>query len=64
MEAITYWLINTPGIGALIVFAVGLGVLAAYGLTIRWIQNAPRDPVVVPVNEPPAKNGVDHPNGR
>jgi hypothetical protein len=59
MEAIVHWLIDTPGIGAIIVIAIGLGVLTIYGLTIRWIQSAPPDSVVVTANEPSAKSGTD-----
>jgi hypothetical protein len=36
-----YWLVNTPGIGSMIVFAVGLSVLAAYVFMLRWIQTTP-----------------------
>lgn len=59
MEAIAHWLIDTPGIGAMIVIAIGLGVLAIYGLAIRWIQSAPPDSVVVTINESPPRNGTD-----
>jgi len=68
MEAIAYWLINTPGIGAIIVIAIGLGVLIAYTLTVRWIQSAPPDPILITVTEPPpgerAGVGSNSPNGR
>ncbi len=36
-----HWLIDTAGIGSLIVVAVALGVLAAYVRMLRWIQAAP-----------------------
>jgi hypothetical protein len=39
-----YWLINTAGIGSIIVFVVGLSAFAAYAYMLRWIQTAPRDP--------------------
>lgn len=59
MEAVAHWLIDTPGIGAMIVIAIGLGVLTTYGLTVRWIQSAPPDSVRVSVNGSAAKNGTD-----
>jgi hypothetical protein len=39
-----YWLINTAGIGSIIVLAVGLAAFVAYAYVLRWIQTAPRDP--------------------
>jgi hypothetical protein len=50
-----YWFVNTPGIGSLIVFGVGLSVLVAYIRMLRWIQTAPRDEaaIVEPGSEPP-----------
>ncbi len=32
-----YWLINTAGVGGIIVLLVGGGSLTAYLLTLRWI---------------------------
>ncbi len=32
-----YWLINTPGIGGLIVVCVAMAVLSAYARMIYWI---------------------------
>jgi hypothetical protein len=40
-----YWIMDTAGIGSIIVFAVGFGVLAAYVYMLRWIQTASPDPV-------------------
>ncbi|MBI4788838.1 MAG: hypothetical protein HY782_17535 [Chloroflexi bacterium] len=34
-----YWLINTAGIGGLLVVAVGLAVLVAYARMLRWIRD-------------------------
>jgi hypothetical protein len=42
-----YWLMDTAGIGSIIVLAVGFSILAAYITMLRWIQAAPRDPVLV-----------------
>ncbi len=39
-----YWFINTPGIGSIIVFAVGISVFIAYLRMLRWIQTTPPDP--------------------
>ena len=49
-----YWLINTAGIGSIIVVVVGLSVLLAYVNMMRWIQTAPPDPVVVKTDRPNA----------
>jgi hypothetical protein len=38
-----HWLMDTAGIGSIIVLAVGFSVLAAYVYMLRWIQIAPRD---------------------
>lgn len=35
--AFIYWLVNTPGIGGIIVSILGLGILLSVGLTLRWI---------------------------
>jgi hypothetical protein len=50
-----YWFVNTAGIGSIIVFAVGLSVLAAYLSMLRWIQTAPSDPA-------PVSTGADQPD--
>ena len=36
-----HWLADTAGIGSIIVLSVGVLVLAAYILMLRWIQRAP-----------------------
>jgi hypothetical protein len=41
----TFWFVDTAGIGSIIVFTVGLSVMAAYLSMLRWIQTAPPDPV-------------------
>lgn len=33
-----YWLVNTVGIGGVVVSLLSGGALLAYGATIRWIQ--------------------------
>ncbi len=33
-----FWLVNTPGVGGLIVLMVGGGSLLAYGLVFLWIS--------------------------
>ena len=35
------WIIDTAGIGSIIVFVVGLSTLGAYFTMLRWIQTAP-----------------------
>ena len=40
-----HWLVDTAGIGSIVVLGVGLAVLAAYVYMLRWIQRAPSDPV-------------------
>ena len=44
-----YWLMNTAGVGSIIVVVVGLLVFLAYVYMLRWIQTAPRDPVKVEI---------------
>lgn len=39
-----YWFLNTPGIGSIIVFAVGFSALTGYLTALRWIRAAPPDP--------------------
>lgn len=38
---IGYWLVNTAGIGSIIVLAVGFSVFFTYVAMLRWIQTAP-----------------------
>ena len=38
-----HWLVDTAGIGSIIVLGVGFLVLAAYIYILRWIQRAPRE---------------------
>ncbi len=40
---IGHWIINTAGVGSIIVFTVGFLVFAAYVYMIRWIQTTPPD---------------------
>jgi hypothetical protein len=35
--AFLYWLINTPGLGGIIVGMLGVGMMLSVGLTLRWI---------------------------
>jgi hypothetical protein len=42
------WIIDTAGIGSIIVFVVGLSTLGAYFYMLRWIQTAPPDPAPEP----------------
>lgn len=44
-----HWLMDTAGIGSIIVLGVGFCVLAAYIYMVRWIRSAPRDPVPIEV---------------
>jgi hypothetical protein len=37
-----HWIIDTATIGSLIAAGVGLAVLLAYGMMLRWIAAAPR----------------------
>jgi hypothetical protein len=46
-----YWLVNTAGIGSIIVLVVGLSAFAAYAYMLRWIQTAPRDPAETPAED-------------
>ncbi|RME79048.1 MAG: hypothetical protein D6784_01425 [Chloroflexi bacterium] len=55
-----FWIVNTPGIGSLIVLTVGLSVFAAYVYMVRWIQTAPPDPVEI---RAPQTAGEPEPNG-
>ena len=38
-----HWLVDTAGIGSLVVLSVSFLVLAAYVYMLRWIQRAPRE---------------------
>lgn len=38
---IGYWLVDTAGVGSIIVLAVGFSVFFAYVAMLRWIQTAP-----------------------
>ncbi len=38
-----HWIIDTAGIGSLIVVAVAVGVFGAYVRMLRWIWAAPHD---------------------
>ncbi len=40
-----HWLMDTSGIGSIVVLGVGFCVLVAYIFMLRWIQGAPPDPV-------------------
>ncbi len=33
-----YWLVNTPGLGGIVVALVGGGSVLAYSLTLHWIR--------------------------
>jgi len=33
-----YWLVNTPGLGGIVVALVGGGSVLAYALTLQWIR--------------------------
>jgi hypothetical protein len=37
------WLVDTAGIGSIIVMVVGIAVLAAYSAMLRWIATTPRE---------------------
>ncbi|GAB4545982.1 MAG: hypothetical protein Kow0063_40210 [Anaerolineae bacterium] len=45
-----HWLVDTAGIGSLIVMGVGFSVLMAYITMLRWIQAAPRDPAPLEID--------------
>ncbi len=55
-----YWLVDTAGVGSIIVFVVGLSALAAYAYMLRWIQTAPRDPA--PAETPAEDEGSTTPD--
>ena len=38
-----HWLVDTAGIGSIIVLSVGVLVLAADVYMLRWIQRSPRE---------------------
>lgn len=44
-----HWLMDTAGIGSIVVLGVGFCVLVAYIYMVRWIQGAPPDPVPVEI---------------
>lgn len=35
-----YWLVNTAGLGGIVVALLGGGSVLAYALTLRWIRSA------------------------
>jgi hypothetical protein len=39
-----HWFFDTPGIGSIIVFGVGISVFIGYVRMLRWIQTTPPDP--------------------
>lgn len=43
-----HWLIDTAGIGSIIVFMVGFSTLGAYIYMVRWIQTTPPEPAPEP----------------
>jgi hypothetical protein len=49
-----YWLLNTPGLGALAVAMLSGGLLTTFGLSLRWIvrgsQAAERDIFTFPTS--------------
>ncbi len=47
-----YWLMDTAGVGSIIVIVVGLTVLIAYIYMVRWIQTAPPDPSSAEPDQP------------
>lgn len=49
-----HWFFDTPGIGSIIVFVVGISVLVAYIKMFRWIQISPPDKT--PGTETPASD--------
>jgi len=58
-----HWLIDTSGIGSIVVLGVGFCVLVAYILMLRWIQAAPPDPVPVEVGSQDEENIAVEPGG-
>jgi hypothetical protein len=42
-----HWLMDTPGVGSIIVLGVGACVLAAYIAMLRWIKGAPPESVPI-----------------
>ena len=42
-----HWLMDTPGIGSIVVLSVGFCVLIAYIFMLRWIQWAPPESIPV-----------------
>jgi hypothetical protein len=38
-----YFVVNTAGVGSLIVALIALGSLSAYFMTLRWIRNAAQE---------------------
>jgi hypothetical protein len=38
-----YWLMDTAGVGSIIVLVVGFSLLVAYVYMLRWIKAAPPD---------------------
>ncbi len=39
-----YWLLNTPGLGALTVALLGCGLITIFGLTLRWVAQGNKMP--------------------
>lgn len=46
-----HWILDTAGVGSIIVWGVGLAVLAAYLYMLRWIQTVPPDPVPAEIEQ-------------
>ena len=58
-----HWLMDTSGIGSIVVLGVGFCVLGAYIFMLRWIQGAPPDPVSVQVGPQGEENIPDELGG-
>ncbi len=58
-----HWLMDTSGIGSIVVLGVGFCVLGAYIFMLRWIQGASPDPVPVQIGPQDEENIPDEPGG-
>lgn len=58
-----HWLVDTAGIGSLVVLGVGFSVLIAYLTILRWIQSAPRDPVPLEIDVKDGESIVNETGG-
>jgi len=39
-----YWLLNTPGVGGIVVGFIGASLVLSYGFMVKWISDGDKSP--------------------